>query len=474
MNGFLKQRKQPLTRRRWLADVGTGLGLLGLGGVMQQTGFAGANPLSARPSHERPRARHIIHIYLNGGPSQVDTFDPKPALERWAGRVIPSGNLTTERPLGAALPSPFKFSRHGQSGLEISELFPHTARHADDLCVIRSMYANTPNHEQSMRLMNCGDERLPRPSYGAWITYGLGSENQNLPGFVVLCPGLPVADVSNWRSAFLPGIFQGTHLDSRKSRPEELLENIRHPHLSLDAQRRSLDLLQAFNEGHRAGREDDPQLESRIQSFELAYRMQMAATDALDIDREPASIREMYGNTPQARQLLMARRLIERGVRVVQCYHGDVQPWDSHDMIEGEHRRLAGEVDQGIGALLTDLKQRGLLDETLVLCGGEFGRTPAVEMPAPGTPGNGQGRDHNHWGFSVWMAGGGVRGGHVHGATDEFGFRAVDKPVHVHDLHATMLHLMGLDHESLTYRFAGRDFRLTDVSGDVVRSILSA
>lgn len=469
-----------LTRRQWLARAGTGLGAVGLGAVLQQGGWASTakshpmgNPLDPRPSLFRPRARHIIHIYLNGGPSQVDTFDPKPALEKWAGKTLPSGNLVTERPLGAAMPSPFAFRRHGKSGLEISELFPHTARHADDLCIVRSMYANTPNHEQSMRLMNCGDERLPRPSYGAWITYGLGTENSNLPGFVVLCPGMPVSDVSNWRSAFLPGIYQGTHLDTRRERPEELLENIRHPYLDSTQQRRQLDLLQAWNRDHQLARSEDPQLESRIQSFELAYRMQMEATDALDISREPASIREMYGDTPQCRQLLMARRLIERGVRVVQCYHGDVQPWDSHDMIEEGHRSLAQAIDQGIGALLTDLKQRGLLEETLVLCGGEFGRTPAAEVPAPGTPGNGRGRDHNHWGFSVWMAGGGIRGGIAYGATDEFGFRAVENPVHVHDLHATLLHCLGLDHEQLTYRFAGRDFRLTDVSGDVIRGVLA-
>lgn len=429
--------------------------------------------MTPKSPHFRPRAKRIIHIYLNGGPSQVDTFDPKPALAKYAGRLLPTGNLTTERPLGAALPSPFSFRPYGESGIEISEIFSKTAAHADDLCVIRSMHANTPNHEQSMRLMNCGDERLSRPSYGAWITYGLGTENQNLPGFIALCPGLPVSDVSNWRSAFLPGIYQGTHINTKQSRPDQLLENITNAGVSRASQRRQLDWLAEFNEEHRRQRGDDPQLEARIQSFELAYRMQLEATDAFDYEREPAYIRAMYGDSVQSRQLLIARRLIERGVRVVQCYHGDVQPWDSHDMIADAHRRLAGEVDQGIAALLTDLKQRGLLEDTLVICGGEFGRTPAVEMPAPGTPGNGKGRDHNHWGFTIWLAGGGVKRGHVHGATDEFGFRAVDQPVHVHDLHATMLHLLGFDHERLTYRYAGRDFRLTDVSGEVVRGILA-
>ncbi len=469
-----------LTRRQMLGQIGTGLGMLGFATLLQDAGLlvstaaaAIGNPLAPKQPQFPARAKRIIHIYLNGGPSHVDTFDPKPALAKWAEKVIPTGNLTTERPTGSALPSPFKFQHYGKSGIEISEIFSKTAQHVDDLCFIRSMHANTPNHEQSMRLMNCGDERLSRPSYGAWITYGLGSENENLPGFIAMCPGLPVSDVSNWRAAFLPGIYQGTHINTKKTKPEELIDNIVNGRIPRAAQRRQLDLLAQFNAEHQRARGDDPQLEVRIQSFELAYRMQLEATDAFDISKEPAGIREMYGNTVQARQLLIARRLIERGVRVVQCYHGDVQPWDSHDLIEENHRKLAGEVDQGIAALLTDLKQRGLLADTLVICGGEFGRTPAVEVPAPGTPGKGKGRDHNHYGFSVWLAGGGVKGGYVHGATDEFGYRAVEDPVHVHDLHATMLHLLGFEHEKLTYRYAGRDFRLTDVSGEVVRDILA-
>lgn len=471
-----------ITRREMLRHMGTGLGLLGLAGLLRDTGgLLGSaraadlapNPLAPRAPHFPARAKHLIHIYLNGGPSQVDTFDPKPLLEKYAGKVIPSGNLTTERPTGAALPSPFRFRRYGQSGIEVSELFEKTAAHIDDICVVRSMVANTPNHEQSMRLMNCGDERLSRPSLGAWLLYGMGTENQNLPGFVAMCPGLPVSDVSNWRSAFLPGIYQGTHINTKKSKPEELIENIVNPRLSLREQRRQLDLLAAINEQHRAARAEEEALEARIQSFELAYRMQTAATDAFDISREPAHIRALYGEGVQARQLLIARRLVERGVRVVQCYHGDVQPWDSHDLIEQNHRKLARECDQPIAALLTDLKQRGLLDRTLVLCGGEFGRTPSVELPQPGTGIKGLGRDHNHWGFTVWLAGGGVKGGYVHGATDEFGYRAVENRVHVHDLHATLLHLLGFDHEKLTYRYAGRDFRLTDVEGEVVTAIMA-
>jgi hypothetical protein len=457
-----------------LARTGTGLGMLGLAGLFADSALANeprsADPLGPRAPHAPARAKHVIHIYLNGGPSHLDTFDPKPLLKKYDGQKLPQGNLTTERSTGAALPSPFEFRRYGESGIEVSEIFAKTAAHVDDICFIRSMHANTPNHEQSMRLMNCGDERLSRPSMGAWVTYGLGTENANLPGFVVLCPGLPVADVSNWRAAFLPGIYQGTHLDTRKAKVEELLENIRNPVLSDADQRRQLALLATLNERHRIPRAEDEALEARIRSFELAYRMQAAATDAFDLSREPAHVRALYGDGVHGRQLLTARRLVERGVRFVQCYHGDVQPWDSHDHIEKNHRRLAAECDGPIAAFLTDLKQRGLLGETLVICGGEFGRTPAVELV---NGKSGLGRDHNHWGFTVWLAGGGVRGGHVHGATDELGYRAVEEPVHVHDLHATLLHLLGIDHTRLTYRYAGRDFRLTDVHGNVVREVIA-
>jgi len=463
----------PLSRREWLARTGTGLGMLGLAGVLADAGFlcaAPVNPLAPRKPHFPAKAKHIIHVYLNGGPSQIDTFDPKPELKKFDGKKLPAGNLTTERPTGAALPSPFKFQKYGRSGIEISELFAKTATHVDDICFIRSMHANTPNHEQSMRLMNCGDERLSRPSLGAWVTYGLGSENANLPGFVVLCPGLPVADVSNWRAAFLPGVYQGTHIDTRKTKVEELIDNVTNKAVTKSDQRRQLDLLAELNRKHQERRAEDAAVEARIQSFELAFRMQAEATDAFDVSREPQKVRDMYGNGVHGRQLLMARRLVERGVRVVQCYHGDVQPWDSHDNIDKNHRALAREIDGPIAALLTDLKARGLLDETLVICGGEFGRTPAVEL-AGGKPA--MGRDHNHWGFTVWLAGGGVKGGMTYGATDEFGYKAVEKPVHVHDLHATMLHLLGFDHEKLTYRYAGRDFRLTDVYGNVVKDILA-
>jgi hypothetical protein len=467
----------PFSRRELLSHVGTGIGWLALPALLQaeeSASPAANNPLAPRPPHFPSRAKHIIHIYLNGGPSQVDTWDPKPELQRLGGQKLPLGNLTTERETGVALPSPFKFAQYGESGLWCSEVFQQTAsQHADKICVIRSAYANTPNHEQSMRLMNTGDERLSRPSYGSWLTYGLGCENQNLPGFVTMCPGLPVADSSNWRSAFLPGAYQGTYLDTRKAKVNELIANIQSPRTPQADQRRQLDLLASLNQQHQATRREDPNLEARIQSFELAYRMQMEAASALDISEETKATQDLYkAETVHGRQMLIARRLIERGVRVVQCYHGDVQPWDSHSNLAEEHRKLGNECDGPIAALLTDLSQRGMLDETLIICGGEFGRTPAVEIPIGG--GNPTGRDHNHHGFSIWMAGGGVKGGFAYGATDDFGYRAVEKRVHVRDIHATMLHLMGFDHKKLTYRHAGLDFRLTGLEdAKVISDVLA-
>ena len=465
-----------LSRREALCRGGLGLGWLGAASLLaaERADAAGSGlSLASRAPHFPARARAVIHIFANGGPSHIDTFDPKPALAAYAGREIPT-NLPTERRTGAALPSPFRFSRHGESGLEVSELFPSVARHADRLLVVRSMHADVPNHEPSLMLMNCGDARLVRPSAGAWVTYALGSENQNLPGFVAMCPGgYPIKESENWRSAFLPGAFQGTYVDTKKRDAADLVENVRHPALDRDAQRRQFDLISQLDRQHLAARPHDPALEARLASMELAWRMQSEATDAFDVSREPAHVLARYGDDVQGRQMLIARRLVERGVRYVQVWHGAGQPWDSHEQIEANHRRLAGECDRAIGALLDDLVAHGMLDSTLVLWGGEFGRTPTVELPAPGTGvSEPSGRDHNHHGFTVWMAGGGVRGGTVHGATDEFGFKAVEKPVHVHDLQATMLHLLGLDHTRLTYRHSGRDFRLTDVHGRVVPELL--
>jgi hypothetical protein len=451
----------------------SGLGMSGAGArvAAAESAIRSTNPLAPRAPHFVSRAKRVIHIFLNGGPSHVDTFDPKPLLSKHHGKVLPIPNLLTERETGTAFGSPFSFQRYGDSGIPISEIFRHVGEHADDICVIRSMYADVPNHEPSLMLMNCGDNVLPRPSMGSWLTYGLGTENQDLPGFIAMCPGgHPIKGPDNWRSAFLPGIFEGAHVDTRHSSVDKLIENIRNPRLDSKRQREQLDLLQELNRRHLDASGHDPRLEARIHSYEQAFRMQVAASDAFDVSKEPLAVRERYGKTVQARQTLIARRLVERGVRFVQLWHGSGQPWDNHDNIEKNHRKLAGECSQAIGALLGDLKERGLLDETLVLWGGEFGRTPTVETRGSDSK---LGRDHNHHGFSVWLAGGGVRGGTIYGATDEFGFKAIENRVHVHDLHATMLHLLGLDHERLTYRHAGRDFRLTDVHGHVIDEILA-
>ncbi len=464
---------QPLSRREMLKSTGIGLGMLALAGVFADGGQLQAasnggslakNPLAAKLPHYFGRAKRVVHFFLNGGPSHVDTFDRKPLLEKFAGKPLPQ-SYTTERKTGGALPSPFKFQKYGNSGLEVSELFSRTAAHADDIAVVRSMYAQVPNHEPSLLLMNCGDSVQPRPSVGSWVLYGLGTENQNLPGFVAMCPGgYPVSDKANWQSGFLPGAFQGTFIDPQHRDVGRLIENIRSAHATHEMQQHQLELLRKLNAEHGAVRRD-PRLESRIQSFELAFRMQMAATEAFEIANEPEYILNMYGDSVHGRQTLIARRLLERGVRYVQLWHGAGQPWDHHADIESNLRKNSAEIDQPIAALLTDLKQRGMLEDTLVLWGGEFGRTPVSE--------GGTGRDHNHYGFTVWLAGGGIRGGTTYGATDDFGFKAIEKPTSVHDLHATILHLLGFDHERLTYRYAGRDFRLTDVHGQVVREILA-
>lgn len=463
----------PLTRREMLSQCGTGLGILGLAGLLSQDGLLAANPspstnpLAPRAAHFRPRAKRIIHLYMNGGPSHVDTFDPKPALANYQGQRPPStANLKTENNTGGLKPSPFRFERHGKSGLEISELFPHVAHHADDLCVIRSMYTNVPNHEPSMFMMNSGHLQSVRPAYGSWLLYGLGTENQNLPGYVVLASAMPVNGAANWSNRFLPGIYQGCHINLPLNfDPRNVLANLQNEHLSVGSQRRQLDLIQKMNELQVERRGQEALLEARIESLEMAFRMQAGAPEAFDLRQEPEPIRAAYGSDKSvfAMNCLLARRLVERGVRVVQVYYGGFQPWDTHGNNDAEHKKLCGVADQPIGALLKDLKQRGLLDETLVLWGGEFGRTPASQ---------GSGRDHNHWGFSVWLAGGGIKGGMAYGATDEFGFRAEENRTHVHDLHATMLHLMGIDHEKLTYRYSGRDHRLTDVHGQVIRDII--
>ncbi len=443
-----------------------------LGGTAADGKGAYSNPMAPKLPPLPGKAKRVIHLFMNGGPSQVDTFDPKPELRRYDGKNLPMGNLRTATDTGAAMGSPFEFKKYGESGIEISELFSHLGEHADDLCVIRSMHTNIPDHGPSLLMMNCGTPvPVARPSMGSWITYGLGTENQSLPGFVAMCPGgYPILDTQNWQSAFLPGAYQGTYIDTQHKEVEKLIEHVRNDAMTLPEQRRMLDFVGERNRRHLEKRRDEADLEARIHSYELAYRMQIEAADAFDIEREPAYIREMYGveDSVQARQILIARRLVERGVRYVQVWHGKKQPWDTHTKNTDTHRKLAGECSKAIGALLSDLKQRGLLEETLVIWGGEFGRTPTAQVPVDKA-----GRDHNHHGFSMWLAGGGVRGGYVHGATDDFGFKAVENKVHVHDLHATILHLLGFDHEKLTYRYAGRDFRLTDVEGKVVRELIA-
>ena len=461
-----------MTRREILRTIGTGFGMAGLAHVLNagKAPMDSANPLAPRAPHFPAKAKHVIFLFLNGGPSQVDTFDPKPMLDKYDGKPAPSGNLKTERKTGNLLKSPFTFKKYGQSGIEISEIFPKLATRADDLCVIRSMYTDRPNHEPSLLMMNCGDKLPGRPSMGSWVTYGLGSENQNLPGFVVLCPGFPVIGPQLWTSSFLPAVYQGTYIPNNEKTADKLVPYIHNREINAADQRRQLDLLGKLNRLGMDRESPDPQLEATIQSAEIAYRMQTEAPEVFDLAKENEAMRARYGDGDFGRGCLMARRLVERGVRMVQVYHGNGQPWDTHDDIL-IHRKLASEADGAIAALLEDLRATGLLSETLVIIGGEFGRTPAVEVSGLVKIQNG--RDHNSHGFSMVVAGGGVKGGTIYGATDDFGFKAIDKPVHPHDLHATALHLLGFDHTKLTYRYSGRDFRLTDVAGEVVKDILA-
>jgi hypothetical protein len=454
------------SRREILRRAGGGFGALALSALLadEAAATAPADPLSLKAPEMRAMARRVIFLFMPGGPSQVDTFDPKPRLNRDHGKPAPKPYLGESRKL---LASPWRFRRHGESGLEVSELFPHVGAQADNLCVIRSMVGDDVNHPGGCLLMNTGERVSTRPSLGAWVTYGLGTENRNLPGFIAVGPGPLIEGARQYGAAFLPAAYQGTFV-SDLSNP---IRNLKNSQVSPDRQRSELDALRRLNEMHLARRPDDSRLCARIESFELAYRMQSEAPDAFDISRETEATKRMYGIGNAAtevfgRQCLLARRLVERGVRFVQLYHttGGFQPWDQHSDLKGGHANNALATDQPIAGLLRDLQARGLLDETLVIWGGEFGRTPAAQ----GT----DGRDHHPYGFTMWLAGGGVRGGLAYGATDEFGWDAVEDRVHVHDLHATILHLLGLNHEKLTYRHAGRDYRLTDVYGNVVKGIL--
>jgi hypothetical protein len=460
----------PLSRRKMLVRSGAGFGLIGLAGALQSTGSLRAAEPAA--PHEAPRAKRVIFLFMNGAPSHVDTFDPKPALAEHEG----------EQPEGVKskgtgyMPSPFQFAAHGESGVVMSELFPNLARHADELCVIRSMHTDVPNHEPGLLLMHCGHQQPVRPCLGSWAAYGLGTENENLPAFVVLSPGRPVVGPQLWSSSFLPGEYQGVAVDTNDFDIERLIANIRHPRLSRSEQREQLDLLLALDRRHRDAREGDAQLDAHIKAMELAFDMQRASEEAFDVAGEPESVRDAYGDTPFGQSCLLARRLAERGVRYIEvCYveRDEKQPWDTHDRNNKRHRELCADSDRATAALLGDLKSRGLLDDTLVVWGGEFGRTPYAQNDDDDKSAEKAGRDHHHTGFSMFLAGGGVKGGLTYGATDELGMHAVENRVHVHDLHATILALMGIDHERLTYRYSGRDFRLTDVHGRVVREIIA-
>ncbi len=450
-----------MSRRGFIESLCGGFGALGLAGMLApELSAAGDAPIGP---HFAPKAKNIIFLFLPGGPSHLDMFDPKPALQKYAGQRPDSVDLRTERMTGGLLPSPFAFQRHGQSGTAVSELLPNLAGVVDELAVIRSMYTFNPTHTPARNLMHSGNIASTRPTLGAWVSYGLGTENENLPGFVALSP--KARGGSLWRSGFLPARHQGTHIDHAEADPEKMIRYLRNNQLDAKAQREQLDLLQALNRGHRESFGEDAYLDARIEAMETAYRMQFEALDVFDVRNEPENVREEYGSTPYSNGCLLARRLVERGVRYVHLYYGPGQPWDDHKEINDKLRERCPDMDQASAALIRDLKRRGMLDETLVIWGGEFGRTPVSEA--------GDGRDHNPYGFTMWMAGGGVKGGISFGQTDDFGFQAVEDRVSVHDLHATILNQLGFDHERLTYRYAGRDFRLTDVHGRVVRELLA-
>ena len=458
-----------LTRRDMLRRMCGGFGMVGLAGLLGPQMLFAANP--ARGPHFKPKAKRVIFLFLNGGPSHIDTFDPKPKLLEMEGQQ-PSGELYKKSKGTGFMPSPLKFEKHGQSGIEVSETLPHLAKIIDDCCVIRSMKTDVPNHEPALIQMHTGNLQPIRPSIGSWALYGLGTENENLPGYVVLRPSPKiVVGPALWSNSFLPAEFQATSVITADMKVDNLIANIRNSQITRERQREQLDLVQALNRRHAARRENDPELEGQIKTMETAFHMQTKAMDTFDISREPEHVREKYGDTKFAKSCLLARRLVEAGVRFVTVYYtsdSNNQPWDTHSAHDEGHRKLCVDGDQAAAALISDLKERGLLDDTLVIWGGEFGRTPYAENRDKQKVG----RDHHHTAFSMLVAGGGIKGGTVYGTTDEFGMNVAENPVHVHDFHATILHLLGLDHERLTYRYAGRDFRLTDVHGHVVKEII--
>ncbi len=468
----------PLSRRQMLKNAAVGFGHLALASLLADESRAaesqGApNPLAPKSPHHTPRAKRVIFLFMKGGPSHVDTFDPKPALQRDDGKPLPFAKpRVTFAATGNLLASPWKFKKYGESGIEVSELFPHVAECVDDLCILNSCHGTNPAHGGALLKLHTGSDNFVRPSMGSWITYGLGTENENLPGFITICPTLAHGGVNNWGAAFLPAPYQGTPIGNASVAARDAkVRHITRQQPSTRLQRMQLDMLAEMNREHLEECGPNQELEGRIQSFELAFRMQMAMPEIQDLSDETEETLRLYGvddpiTEDFGRQCLLARRFAERGVRFIQVTHSDpyVQ-WDQHSDLKKGHEKNAKEVDKPIAGLLKDLKRRGLLQDTLVLWGGEFGRTPTAQGK--------DGRDHNPEGFTMWLAGGGVKAGIRYGATDEYGYYAIQDKMHIHDLHATLLHILGLNHERLTYRYAGRDFRLTDVAGRVAEGILA-
>ena len=462
-----------ISRRQALKRSAAGFGSLALASLLSEQASAGIDPLAARAAHHVARAKRIIFLFMSGGPSQVDTFDPKPLLTRDDGKPFPFDKPRVQfNSTGNLLKSPWRFRQHGESGLWVSELFPHLAGRVDDLCMIHSMYGTNPAHGGAVMKVHTGSDNFIRPSIGSWVSYGLGTDNANLPAFVTICPTLAFGGINNWSSSFLPAVYQGTALGDASVPSERAnVKYIRNARLSRDVQRLQLERLNQLNREHLTQTGPEASLEARINSFELAFRMQSELPKVEDLSSESKATQQLYGlddpiTANFGRMCLMARRFAEAGVRFIQVTHNDDKvQWDQHSNLKAGHEKNAREVDLPIAGLLTDLRTRGLLDDTLIWWGGEFGRTPTAETT--------DGRDHNPEGFTMWLAGGGVKGGFRYGSSDDYGYFAAENKVHIHDLHATMLHLLGLDHERLTYRHAGRDFRLTDVEGNVVHDLFA-
>jgi len=478
---FHRPANQPITRRDALRKMGCGFGYLSLASLVGQS-LARAESTGDRASWmitDKPKAKHVIFLFMNGGMSAIDTFDYKPMLEKYNGQPMPGGPLSHERKVGNLMKSPFTFKKYGKSGTEVSEIFPHLGECVDDMCIVKSVYTEIPNHEPALEMMNTGANFAGRPSMGSWITYGLGTANKNLPGFVVLCPDVPTTvGPPLWSSAFLSPVYQGTYVSDKVSKeafdPQKLIANIHNDRFDLNQQKKEMDLVEQLDRmGMTSEGPKDPQLEATIGAMETAYRMQTEAPDVFDVRKESEATLKLYGEGSTARGCLTAARLIERGVRMVQVYYAKGDPWDHHFDIE-LHRKTGHDSDQPFAALIKDLKSRGLFDETIIVAGSEFGRTPVVEV---GSGFNGgqthNGRDHNPHGFTMWIAGGGFKQGFSYGATDDFGWKAVENPVHVHDIHATILYQLGIDHTKLTYHYSGRDYRLTDLYGNVIHDLIA-